>query len=156
MRDTRVDKTDPVLAARWSLTEEGSVYVSRFKFSPTELSSSSYKFWEGVDRGSGEGYQFYRRVPVRITVVGVEYGGRPRVKSIVNGASFLESELDLGASATAFGTGLVGAGDSQVNFLVPGEVRLGVGRVEVGGVVVEREMRSASEGLFFTNTEGLA
>ncbi len=88
--------------------------------------------------------------------------------------SFRESGLAPGAYATAFGTGLagarvtvvdglgtryatrvLGAGESQVNFLVPAEVRLGAARVEVGGVVVATEVRSASPGLFFTNTEGL-
>ena len=71
----------------------------------------------------------------------MEYGGRPRVFSIVNGASFWESGLAPGTFATAFGTRyaarVIGAGDSQVNFLVPGEVRWGGGRVEVEGAGLE-------------------
>lgn len=110
----------------------------------------------------------------RTPVVELGYGGGVRVHAVVNAAGFRNAWLAPGAYASVFGTGLAGAevtvvdwvGErhrakvlaalpGQVNFLVPEGVRLGMGRLEVGGVGVGVEVRSASPGLFWTGTEGL-
>lgn len=110
----------------------------------------------------------------RTPAQGYDYGQGPRIYRVANGASLRESALAPGAYATVFGTGLrdarvtivdhvgerhtakvLAALPSQVNFYVPEAVRLGRTRLEVGGAVAETEVRSASPGLFFTNTEGL-
>jgi len=106
---------------------------------------------------------------------GYDYGQGARIYRVANGASLRESWLAPGAFGTVFGTGLRGARvtvvdhlgvrheakvlaalPAQVNFYVPETVRLGRARLEVGQAAVETEVRSASPGLFFTNTEGLA
>ena len=192
MRHVRVDKTPPLLAPRFTFTDEGEGMVLRFEFSPAELSSYSYKFGAGADCESPEGYLIYRRVPVRITGAGrmclygedeagnrtppqgYDYGPGARIYRVAHGASLREGWLAPGSYATVFGTGLRGArvtivdhvGErhaatvlaalpGQVNFYVPQGVRLGRARLEVGEEVAESEVRSASPGLFFTNTEGL-
>lgn len=105
---------------------------------------------------------------------GYDYGQGARIYRVANGASLRESWLAPGAFGTVFGTGLRGARvrvvdhlgvrheakvlaavPSQVNFYVPEGVRLGSARLEVGEAVVETEVRSASPGLFFANSEGL-
>jgi hypothetical protein len=105
---------------------------------------------------------------------GYDYGQGARIYRLTNGASLRESWLAPGAFATVFGTGLRGASvtivdhlgvrhtakvlatlPSQVNFYVPEAVRLGRAYLEVAEASVETEVRSASPGLFFTNTEGL-